>query len=284
MNLLTARKILELPDDYNEIILKKNYKSLAMKYHPDKNKETDANEKFSEINTAYEFLLKKPEDVNFNVFNNIFKSFNAFNAFNFPIPQNKPIRKKEVSIHLTPKEYFDGTVKMVIIKERCNCEKFLCKNCAGSGFSLVPSNIITFKPLSMCMDCLGEGYIQNCLNCENGIIDKNINITIAPNINSFEIFHPMVGLIKLSIPEPYFFKEKMFFRFNIYLKESLTGFNKIFKDPFGESHNIVVTGIIKSNDGYQLKIKNSFLILVFNVIYPEKINEAVIEQLKSLNF
>ena len=60
MNLLTARKILELPDDYNEIILKKNYKSLAMKYHPDKNKETNANEKFSEINTAYEFLLKKP--------------------------------------------------------------------------------------------------------------------------------------------------------------------------------------------------------------------------------
>ena len=50
----------------------------------------------------------------------------------------------------------------------------------------------------------------------------------------------------------------MFFRFNISLKESLTGFNKIFKDPFGESHNIVVTGIIKSNDGYQLKIKNCY--------------------------
>jgi DnaJ-domain-containing protein 1 len=38
----------------NEI--KKAYKKLALKYHPDVNKATDANEKFIEINEAYEFL------------------------------------------------------------------------------------------------------------------------------------------------------------------------------------------------------------------------------------
>ena len=58
-------------------------------------------------------------------------------------------------------------------------------------------------------------------------------------------------------------------------------FRKIFKDPFGDSHDIIVKNIIRTNDGYQLKNK---LILVFNVIYPETIPPAVIEQLKLLDF
>ena len=281
MNLLKACQILELPENYTDVLLKKNYRSLAMKYHPDKNKETDANEKFSEINTAHEFLSKKVEsnvnnNVNVdNIFNNIFKSFNSFN-----LPQKiyKPQHKKEVFIHLTPKEYFEGTVKPVNIKEKCICEHNICMHCAGCGFNL---NVYS-QPLDICMNCVGDGYTQNCLNCENGIVNKNINITIAPNINTFEIFHPMVGLIKLSIDEPYFLKEKMYCHFNISLKESLTGFNKNFKDPFGNFHNINVKGIVKSNDGYALHKLS--LVLVFNVIYPEKLNAEIIEQLKCLDF
>lgn len=42
------------PSDLQEI--KKAYRKLAMKYHPDVNKENDAEEKFKEINEAYEIL------------------------------------------------------------------------------------------------------------------------------------------------------------------------------------------------------------------------------------
>ena len=73
----------------------------------------------------------------------------------------------------------------------------------------------------------------------------------------------------------------MYYRYNISLKDSLTGFHKIFKDPFGNSHDIVVKNIVRTNDGYQLKNK---LILVFEVVYPESIPQAVIEQLKLLDF
>jgi molecular chaperone DnaJ len=41
------------------IKITKAYRKLALKYHPDKNKEDDAQEKFREINEAYE-CLKDP--------------------------------------------------------------------------------------------------------------------------------------------------------------------------------------------------------------------------------
>ena len=36
--------------------IKRSFKRLAMKYHPDRNKEADAGEKFREINEAYQVL------------------------------------------------------------------------------------------------------------------------------------------------------------------------------------------------------------------------------------
>ena len=51
-------KILGVSRDADDNTIKKAYRNLAMKYHPDRNlgKETEANEKFKEINEAYEVL------------------------------------------------------------------------------------------------------------------------------------------------------------------------------------------------------------------------------------
>uniref|UniRef100_A0A6C0B093 J domain-containing protein n=1 Tax=viral metagenome TaxID=1070528 RepID=A0A6C0B093_9ZZZZ len=290
MDLSKAKSILELPQNYTEEELKKKYRSLAIKYHPDKNKEPDANEKFSQLNQAYEFLSKpQPDPVNYqkvdDLFSTIFKNFTV----NFqmpPIPQKQPKRslQKDIFISLSAKEYLTGTSRTVSVKERCSCEQNICNYCGGSGFNIPPPTIINFMPLGPCMHCVGEGFTQSCESCENGFVDKNITIHIAPNINSFEIFNPLVGLIKLSIEEPYFVKDnKLYCNYNISLKESLTGFQKIFKDPYGDEHVILVNGIVKSNDGYQIT-GNLNLILVFNVIYPKKLNPLVIAELKKLDF
>ncbi len=49
-------EVLGVPRDADEKALKKAYKRLAMKYHPDRNKDPDAEEKFKEIAKAYAIL------------------------------------------------------------------------------------------------------------------------------------------------------------------------------------------------------------------------------------
>ena len=58
MDYYKACDFLELNNTYGEKELKSAYYKLALKYHPDKCKENYAEEKFKEINVAYDFLQK----------------------------------------------------------------------------------------------------------------------------------------------------------------------------------------------------------------------------------
>ena len=65
MNMMTAFEELDIPLDLNNInedYLKKQYRKMALKWHPDKNKEPGANQKFQRINDAYEYLLNVTND------------------------------------------------------------------------------------------------------------------------------------------------------------------------------------------------------------------------------
>ena len=53
-------KIMNVPADASQEDIKRAYRKLARKYHPDVSKEADAEERFKEVNEAYE-VLKDPE-------------------------------------------------------------------------------------------------------------------------------------------------------------------------------------------------------------------------------
>src|SRR5512141_2620602 len=53
-------EVLGVPRDADDTALKSAYRKLALQYHPDRNKEAAASERFKEINEAYE-VLSDPE-------------------------------------------------------------------------------------------------------------------------------------------------------------------------------------------------------------------------------
>lgn len=57
-----AHKILGLKPGVSEKEIKKAYRKLAMKYHPDRNKSGNAESRFQEITMAYHYLLDSNED------------------------------------------------------------------------------------------------------------------------------------------------------------------------------------------------------------------------------
>ena len=262
MNVSKAREILELPINFDETALKRKYKLLAMKYHPDKNKDPDSSERFKEINAAHDFLLKNREDTS-QVFTNIFKTFTESFVF-------KRFTKNEYLVNLTAKEYFTGATKYIYTQTDCNCEKKVCQNCTGCGFGMS----------GVCMECTGDGYTQACIQCQ----DNPKPVKIGPKPKQ-EIFYPGVGKIKIIVESPYFLKNgNLYYTYDISLKQSLTGFNLTFKDPFDQNHEIKTTKIVKSNDGYRVLCNEIPLVIIFNVIYPKELPKNIVDALNHLDF
>ena len=119
-------KILEIERNATEDDIKKSYRKLALKYHPDRCKEPGAEEKFKEISEAYEYLYNNRQNnintINFNPFD-IFQA--AFNSnINFSVsPGMSSVMKstqimfvngKQVTIEKTIITNSDGSTQVEI--------------------------------------------------------------------------------------------------------------------------------------------------------------------------
>lgn len=104
---------LEITDDNEKV--KKQYKKLALKYHPDKNNSKEASEKFTKISQAYQNIINKKTKTNtfsrenvFNVdinnddvFNKLFKNMRMSemsNVFVSPLPTQTTFTSTTVQI------------------------------------------------------------------------------------------------------------------------------------------------------------------------------------------
>ena len=279
MNLESAKELLELSGNFTLEQVKQNYHRLSLKHHPDKGGDTN---NFIKITQAYNFIVdenlieekgssnSKGTSINLNdIFRTLinptvgmFKS-NVQSFFGF---------KKEITINLTAKEFLEGSTKEIetIFKTPCGCEQQFCHKCRGFSFQT-------------CNHCMGAGIIQECNNCVNGFITHTRKVTITIPKYSLKPIVLDNTVVDLKLNEKnYFVKDnKLYYKFNISLKESLTGFVKTFKDPFGFEHQVLNKIIIKQNDGYSIP---NGIILLFQVIYPKKLTKTVIKQLKQIDF
>lgn len=210
--MLNYYSILGVDKDASDDDIKKAYRKLAIKYHPDKNKDKDTEEDFRSITEAYE-TLKDPSKrrkydymqgttINFSdVFTNSHFDFSR-STFNFSSSKVHVKRGKKgadirITLEITLEEVLTGTQKKIRYKryEKCsvcsglgalNREKVVCENCKGSGY--IYTNIqmggLLLKKQTVCDKCggIGKTVKYDCTLCEGkGIIlsDCSVDILIS---------------------------------------------------------------------------------------------------------
>ncbi len=176
-------EILGVPRNASQEEIKKAFRRLARKYHPDINKSPEAQEKFKEINEAYQVLSDPEKRKLYDQFGHAaFEGANAQEQVNFQgFPSIKEILEEflegvELSfdsvferatrgrrrysrtsvrgediyrtIEISLEEAFRGTTAEVEVDRDIECA-----SCGGKGYD-------ESKGMKVCPSCGGKGYIQ----------------------------------------------------------------------------------------------------------------------------
>lgn len=222
-------EVLGLKSGASEQEIKKAYKKLALENHPDRNPNKEAEDKFKEINSAYEMLKNNnwthnnTPNFGFSNFGDIFGSF--FNGA-------RAKRYKNIKLELTLEEVYSGCKKTLTIKDYAPCKEcdgfgvFFdgnCEGCVGLGQKTIKHGAISMvmtcpkcngrgkKIKGTCQKCKGLGKIthqrQEEFNIPRGIkhgqkiIKDNIHLQIfyAPH-KEYEVLVNSIDIIsKLNI-------------------------------------------------------------------------------------
>jgi len=170
----------------------KAYKELAKKYHPDVCEDPDAEEKFKEIQSAYELLSNKSSN-NMHFRSRPTPPDFGFEFFSHSVYKGRNIQQ-QVEIEL--KDVLTGCEKLISYKSSTICKDcdrgyvdFLnCEQCGGTGQMQLLNG--PFLIATSCNKCQGRGKIgiKKCEKCkgigELGSEEKFVNITIPQGIES----------------------------------------------------------------------------------------------------
>jgi len=210
MNKSKAASILGISENASDSEIKTAYKKMAIKFHPDKNKDPSAEEKFKEISTAYNYLLNPQQEHQQHHFNpfehfagfggfNPFDGFGGFEANSFVHNENKIIQCQNTvyKVNIKLKDAHSGLTKnfKISIKKRCFDCREKCNTCNGSGKIVTQRQIgpMTQHITNMCNLCRGSGKIRKdastytcgtCQNKQEWDEDKKVEVVIPKCVKS----------------------------------------------------------------------------------------------------
>jgi len=198
-------EILGISKDASQEDIKKAYRTLAKKYHPDISTEPNAEERFKEVQKAYDCLSDEEKRRNYDQFGteepNPFGSqasgfnqgFSGFGGFEDIFSSffgggrrqqaNSAERGRDLrtTINLTFEEAAFGCKKTINVSRYEECTKcagtgaaskndiHTCKRCSGTGTVIVEQNTLfgRMQTRTTCPDCHGKGKIIDhvCPDC-----------------------------------------------------------------------------------------------------------------------
>lgn len=253
--------ILGIPKDASDDDIKRAYKKLALKTHPDKNGGDDT--EFKKINIAYETLSdpQKRNDYDNPHMDNMFDTGNPFNHPFFNFHQNQNFQNANIKLNdhhytcrISLKEVFLGTTKKLKVNRNYTCKSCVksCNKCNGSGKITQHVQMGPFRQIinSTCSECSGNGKMKNggdiyCTKCESkGVLNEEriFEIILNPGVETgktiiFEEWGEQASkdnqisgsfIVTIKVEDhPHFQRKNSQLRYNVdlTLKESIIGKN-----------------------------------------------------------
>jgi molecular chaperone DnaJ len=215
-------KILEVDRGATADEIKKSYRKMAMKYHPDKNPgDSAAEEKFKECAEAFDVLSDPQKKQEYDTYgsvggnqgnpfsgfgmNDIFSRFGDFFGFGGQSQQVRKGNDLRVKVQLTLDDIIKGVDKKIKYIRQVKCgtcdgiggkDLTNCGMCQGSGQRRIVQNTPfgTIQQVVTCNSCGGSGQIvrTSCSNCRSqGTVPKEevIDIQIPKGVSSGNILN-----------------------------------------------------------------------------------------------
>jgi DnaJ-class molecular chaperone len=312
---------LEIDENASENDIKKAFRRLSFMYHPDKNNDPNATAKFQKISEAYETLgdvsaRKEYDAMRNNPFMKMMNGTKKSSKMNNPFEnENNPIDELFSNIFGMP---FGPNVRVFhagnpFVQQHPFAQQPPFGEQSPFGFMQKPTPIIkhivvpidkilteTIMPIE-----IERWIIEN----ENKVFEsETIYVNIPKGADDGEIIilrdkgnivnEQCKGDVKLfiKIENNTPFQRNglnLIYEKNITLKEALCGFSFELKYITGKvytinnhSGNIIHHGYTKviPNMGFTRESHTGNLMIVFNIIFPEKLTSDTIEQLKNIEF